>query len=68
MYINMKKIYRYGVLLIIGMSFIFYGIIQGLIKDHAYVEPTDQEIIQRARALGMVGLEERILLELESDE
>jgi hypothetical protein len=64
----MKKIYLYGVVMIIGLSFIFYGLIQLLVEESAYVEPTDQEIIQRARELGMVGLEERFLIELESDE
>lgn len=68
MYINMKKVYRYGILLVIGLSLIFYGTIKFVIKDHSQVEPSDQEIIQRARGLGMLGLEDKLLLDAEEDE
>lgn len=68
MYINMKKIYRYGVLMVIGLSFIFYGIINAVIVDHSYDEPTDAEIIERAKGLGMIGIEEQMLKDLQEDE
>lgn len=68
MYINMKRIYRYGVLLVLGLSMVFYGTIHLVIKDHSAEEPTDQEIIQRARELGMMGLDEKLLQIPEEDE
>ena len=68
MYINMKRIYRYGVLLVLGLSMVFYGTIQLVIKDHSAEEPTDQEIIQKARELGMMGLKEKLLQIPEEDE
>lgn len=68
MYINMKKVYRFGVLLVIGLSMIFYGIIQMVEKDNSAVELSDQEIILRARELGMLGLEDKLLLVEKEDE
>lgn len=61
MYLNMKKIYRYFALLIIGLSMVFYGIIQLVIVDHSMDQPTDAEIIERARSLGMINLNEYYL-------
>lgn len=68
MYINMKKIFRYGVLLMIGLSMMFYGMIELVIKDHSKETPSDAEVIRRARELGMVGIDEKILKEYETDE
>lgn len=68
MYINMKKIIRYALLFVVGMSLFFYGMISWIIEDHSAEEPTDAEIIERARALGMVGLDEVILENLEENE
>ena len=65
MYINMKKILRYSVLMVIGMSLLFYGIIEWVVQDGVAVELTDAEIVERARELGMVGIEEEILRKLE---
>jgi len=61
MYINMKRIYRYGLLMVVGMSLIFYGMIQMVIEDHSMDQITDEEVIERARGLGMKGLEETLL-------
>ncbi len=61
MYINMKKIYRYFAFLVIGLSMLFYGIIQVVIEDKSMQQPTDAEIIERARELGMIGINEYYL-------
>jgi len=68
MYINVKKIYRYFALLVIGLSFFFYGVINIVIEDHSMDQPSDAEIIQRARELGMVGINEIYLEKLEENE
>lgn len=68
MYINMKKIYRYSVLMMIGLSLIFYGIIQGTIQDRAQVPPTDQEVIERAEELGMIFMSDYYLEKLKENE
>lgn len=51
-----------------GMTLFFYGLIDLVIEDHSMKEPTDSEIIERARALGMVGIDEVILEDLENNE
>ncbi len=61
MYINMKRIYRYAMLLVIGLSIFFYGVIEAVIVDHSMKEPSDAEIIERARELGMIGINEYYL-------
>ena len=68
MYINMKKIYRYTTLLIIGLSIFFYGVIDAVIVDHSMKEPSDTEIIERARELGMIGINEYYLEKNSEDE
>lgn len=64
----MRKIFRYSVIFIIGMTLFFYGLIDLVIEDHSMKEPTDSEIIERARELGMVGIDEVILEDLENNE
>jgi len=68
MYINVKKIYRYFALLVIGMSLIFYGIIDMVIEDHSMDVMSDAEIIERARELGMVGINEVYIEKTEETE
>jgi len=68
MYINVKKIYRYFALLVIGMSLIFYGIIDMVIEDHSMDIMSDAEIIERARELGMVGINELYIEKTEETE
>lgn len=68
MYINVKKIYRYFALLIIGLSLVFYGIIDMVIEDHSMDVMSDAEIIERARELGMVGINEVYLENTEETE
>jgi len=57
----MKKIYRYFALLVIGLSFIFYGIIEASIEEGQIQELTDAEIIEKAKELGMIELNEYYL-------
>jgi len=64
----MKKIYRYCILLTLGLSAIFYGVIHAVIEDKSTVEPSDAEIIRRARELGMVGLDELYLKDVDDNE
>lgn len=68
MNINFKAIIKYFTMLLIGFSLLFYGIIGIVIKDHSAETLSDSEVIERARELGMVGINERILEELEKDE
>lgn len=68
MYINMKKIYRYFILLAIGLSMFFYGVIQLTVEDKSVVELTDDEIIERARELGMISISEYYLEKTKEDE
>lgn len=68
MYINMKKIYRYFAMLIVGLSLIFYGVIEAVVEDHSMEQPTDAEIIERARELGMIGVDEYYLKNTENNE
>ncbi|MBN2793857.1 MAG: hypothetical protein JXR88_00525 [Clostridia bacterium] len=58
MYINMKKIYFLGVMMVIGFSLFFYGVINLVIQDHSKERISDEEIIIRARQLGMIKFEE----------
>lgn len=68
MNINIKKMIRYFMMLLIGFSLVFYGIIEFVIEDHSQKELSDFEIIEKARELGMVGINEQVLKELEKSE
>lgn len=56
---NFKKFTKYIVLLIIGMSFIIFGILNIAI-DINTKELTEQEIIEKAKELGMVEIKDTI--------
>jgi hypothetical protein len=60
MNINYKKISYYFLLLIIGMSFIVSGVINIAIASNN-IELTDNEIIERAKDLGMVEFKEIVI-------
>lgn len=68
MKIKVKKIMKYFVMLLVGFSLVFYGVINMVIKDKSAVEITDDEIIRRAKELGLVGIEEYYLEKLEKSE
>ncbi len=56
--INVKKIVKYFALLMVGMSLIAYGVIERTSSKYAPEPMSDREIIERAKALGMVDLKE----------
>lgn len=68
MNINMKNVTKYFVMLLIGFSLLFYGIIGMVIKDKSMTQITDNEIIEKAKELGMVSINEVFLRELEESE
>jgi hypothetical protein len=57
----MKRIFRYGILMIIGMSLCFYGLVTFMVREPEVIELTDQEIVERAKELGMVPITEKLL-------
>jgi len=66
--INVKKLYVWFVMLIIGLSLMFYGIIQFSVDQKKWAsELTDQEIIARAKALGMVEIKDKLEEEVTND-
>jgi hypothetical protein len=60
--VNTKKIMRALILLVVGLSLMFYGII-GFFADYVstHQKISDTEIIERAKDLGMVEPKEIIL-------
>ena len=48
-------------MLVVGLSLVFYGVIEAVIEDHSMKQPSDAEIIERARELGMIGVDEYYL-------
>lgn len=58
---NTKKMIRYFILLLIGFSLVFYGVIS-FYEDQKKFERslTDEQVIQRAKELGMVELKEKV--------
>lgn len=58
---DVKKIFSLFLLLILGLSLLFYGIFSYTIDMKMYkMEMTDQEIIERAKDLGMVEIKEAL--------
>lgn len=64
---NTKRIFCYFVLLIIGLSLMTYGVLSYYDERRTFeASITDEEIILRAKALGLVEVTEKI--KGESDE
>lgn len=59
MQLNMKKMIRYGILLMLGMSLTVYGLIDTTVSRYAPEPLSDAEIIERAKDLGMVDIKEQ---------
>ncbi len=56
---NTKKLYVYFIMLIIGFSLIFYSIITYAVQMSQFQgKISDEEIIERAKGLGMIDLKE----------
>ncbi len=59
--LNIKKMYKYFVMLILGLSLIFYGLMSFIIDQTQFKNVmTDEQIIERAKDLGMVELKENL--------
>jgi len=59
MQLNLKKLSLYFLFLLLGMSMISFGLVN-IAYDLQNEEVTESEIIERARALGMVELKEQL--------
>ena len=58
---NTKRIFIYLILLIIGLSLMAYGVLSYYDDRRTFEESlSDEEIIQRAKALGLVEVTEKI--------
>lgn len=62
----MKKLSRYAVALILGLSLMVFGIIDISVKKYAPAPMSDAEIIERARDLGMVDMKDKWIEDMES--
>jgi len=60
--VNTKKLMRIFIMLVVGLSMIFYGVISfyfNYLETHESL--TDQEIIERAKDLGLIDPKETVL-------
>ena len=58
---NTKRIFIYLILLIIGLSLMAYGVLSYYDDRRTFEESiSDEEIVQRAKALGLVEVTEKI--------
>lgn len=58
MEINMRKMIRYAIIMVIGMSLTVYGVIDLTVSKYGPKPMSDAEIIERAKDLGMVDIKE----------
>lgn len=68
MQVDVKKIIRYAVMLMLGMSLMVYGMIDVTISKYAPQPMSDQEIIERAKDLGMVSIKDKWIESQELEE
>lgn len=68
MQVDMKKIIRYGILMVIGMSLTVYGLIDITVSRYAPPPMSDEEVIERAKDLGMVDIKEQWIKSQEENE
>jgi len=58
---NIRKMFAYFILLIVGLSLMSYGVITYYEDQRAFeASLSDDEIIERAKSLGLVELKEQI--------
>lgn len=67
MQINMKKMIRYVIAMIIGLSLTVYGVIDLTVAKYGPKPMSDAEIIERAKDLGMVDIKEEWLESQENE-
>lgn len=60
--VNIRRLFKYWLLLILGLSLIFYGII-GYYENRQMImlNISDAEIIERAKDLGMIEIKDQII-------
>lgn len=63
-----RKMLTAVLFLIMGVSMIFYGILDMVIEDHSQKTLSDSEIRTKARELGMVEVKEAFTKALEESE
>ena len=56
---DMKKMIRYAIMLMVGLSLTVYGVIDLTISKYGPKPMSDAEIIERAKDLGMVDIKEK---------
>ncbi len=66
MNVNTKKLRNYGLLMVVGMILIVYGIMDLTIQRYTPEPMSDADIIQRAKDLGMVEWKD-VLRKLEEE-
>lgn len=65
---NTKRVFIYFLLLVLGLSLMVFGVISYYYETKSYENSiTDEEIISRAKALGMVEVKELINTEEEEN-
>ncbi len=59
-----NKMMKYFVFLVFGMSFVVYGIMDLAFSKYHTPPMTDEEIISKAKELGMIEIKEAWILEM----
>ncbi len=60
--VNLNRLFKYWLFLMIGISLIFYGIIGSYENSRQiHMNISDAEIIERAKALGMIDLKDQLI-------
>lgn len=60
--VNLNRLFKYWIVLMIGISLIFYGIIGGYENSRQiHMHISDAEIVERAKALGMIDLKDQLI-------
>ncbi len=62
---NIKNMFGYFIMLIVGMSFIVYGITDIAMDKYQVAPLTDEQIVERAKELGMVDIKEAWIIEMD---
>jgi len=67
MQFEIKRIVRYGIMLVLGLSLMVYGFIDLTTSRYSVDPMTDDEIVERAKELGMVSIKEKWIEEQDSE-
>ncbi|MBF4695806.1 hypothetical protein [Fusibacter ferrireducens] len=59
--VNLNRLFKYWIALMIGISLICYGVLGSYENSRqTHMRLSDAEIVERAKALGMVDLKEQL--------